>query len=82
MLFVAAIIASAVLGGAITASLLVKRWKNIVDDTKRDLETMTETYRQHEQENKELRQKNADLQYELNSVKKDLAYERSRGQTE
>ena len=39
---------------------------------------MAERYKAHEQENRELRQKNADLEYQMGSLKKDLAYERSR----
>ncbi|TNC93051.1 hypothetical protein [Thalassolituus sp.] len=80
MLFVAAIIAAAVLGGALTAMVLTNRWRSIVDETRRELESMTATYREHEAENQQLKQKVADLQYEANSLKKDLNYERSRRQ--
>lgn len=80
MLFVAAIIAAAVLGGALTAMVLTNRWRSIVDETRRELESMTATYREHEAENQQLKQKVADLQYEANSLKKDLYYERSRRQ--
>ena len=45
MLFVAAIIAAAVLGGALTAMVLTNRWRSIVDETRRELESMTATYR-------------------------------------
>ena len=80
MLFVAAIIAAAVLGGALTAMVLTNRWRSIVDETRRELASMTATYREHEAENQQLKQKVADLQYEANSLKKDLNYERSRRQ--
>ena len=82
MMFIAALLASAVIGGAIAALILTSRWRKIVADTRSELESMTATYRAHEQENRDLRQKTADLQYELNRVKKDLAYEQSRRQGE
>jgi hypothetical protein len=43
---------------------------------------MAERYREHEQENRELRQKNADLEYQVGSLKKDLNYERNRHQAD
>ena len=39
---------------------------------------MAEKYKIHEQENRELKQKNADLEYQVGSLNKDLKYERSR----
>ena len=76
MMLIAAIIASFVLGAALTASVLGKRWKSAVNEAKQELEGMAERYKAHEQENRELRQKNADLD-QMGSLKKDLAYERS-----
>ena len=78
MMLIAAIIASFVLGAALTASVLGKRWKNAVNEAKQELEGVAERYKAHDQENRELRQKNADLEYQMGSLKKDLAYERSR----
>ena len=78
MMIIAAIVASFVLGAAVTGALLSRRWRAAVEETKQELDGMAERYRAHEQENRELRQKNADLEYQVGSLKKDLAYERSR----
>ena len=82
MMFIVAILASFVLGAAVTGAMLSKRWKSAFDEAKRELEGMAETYRVHEQENRELKQKNADLTYQVGSLTKDLNYERSRRQSD
>ncbi|MEC8443955.1 MAG: hypothetical protein VXZ05_07100 [Pseudomonadota bacterium] len=78
MMLIAAVLASFVLGGALTGFVLSRRWQSMVAEAKQNLEGMAEQYRVHEQENRELKQKNADLTYQMRSLQKDLNYERSR----
>lgn len=78
MMFFVAILASFVLGAGITALFLSSRWKQAVAEARESLDGMAEKYKIHEQENRELKQKNADLEYQVGSLNKDLKYERSR----
>ena len=78
MMFIAAILASFVLGAGITAMVLSTRWKQAIAEARESLDGMAEKYQAHEQDNRELRQKNADLEYQVSSLNKDLNYERSR----
>ncbi|GAA6144377.1 MAG: hypothetical protein CSH37_04990 [Thalassolituus sp.] len=82
MMLIAAVLGSFVLGAVLTALVLGRRWKAAVDEARTELEGMAERYKEHEQENRELRQKNADLEYQVGSLKKDLNYERSRHQAD
>jgi cell division protein FtsB len=78
MMFITAILASFVLGAGVTALVLSTRWKQAVAEARDALDGMAEKYRAHEQENRELKQKNADLEYQVGTLTKDLNYERNR----
>lgn len=78
MMLFAVILGSFVLGAVLAALSLGRRWKAAVNEAKVELEGMAERYKLHDKENRELRQKNADLEYQVGALKKDLNYERSR----
>ena len=76
MALIFAVLASVILGAGITAYVLISRWQQIIADAKRDLTEMAEQYKATQDENRELKQKVADLQYQFNSAKKDLTFAR------
>ncbi|MBQ0727201.1 MAG: hypothetical protein KBT77_07620 [Thalassolituus oleivorans] len=76
MALIFAVLASVILGAGITAYFLISRWQQIIADAKRDLTEMAEQYKATQDENRELKQKVADLQYQFNSAQKDLNFAR------
>ena len=77
MILIISMVASMILGGALTSLYLYSRWKQNVEDAKQELSSFMEKYQEKESENKELQQRVADLEYQLGSTQKDLNYERS-----
>ena len=76
MALIFAVLVSVILGAGITAYVLISRWQLIIADAKRDLTEMAEQYKATQDENRELKQKVADLQYQFNSAQKDLNFAR------
>jgi len=76
MALIFAVLARVILGAGITAYVLISRWQQIIADAKRDLTEMAEQYKATQDENRELKQKVADLQYQFNSAQKDLNFAR------
>tara|TARA_R110001583_G_scaffold189476_1_gene352511 strand:- start:1806 stop:2060 length:255 start_codon:yes stop_codon:yes gene_type:complete len=76
MALIFAVLVSVILGAGITAYVLISRWQQIIADAKRDLTEMAEQYKATQDENRELKQKVADLQYQFNSAQKDLNFAR------
>jgi outer membrane murein-binding lipoprotein Lpp len=73
MAFVLAALGGIVLGGGLAAMVLSKRWTAQVEEVKTALSELAEKHQQEQQDNKELKQKVADLNYQLGEAKKDLA---------
>lgn len=73
MAFVLAALGGIVLGGGLAAMILSKRWTVQVEEVKAALTELADKHQQEQQENKELKQKVADLNYQLGEAKKDLA---------
>ncbi|WP_320818735.1 hypothetical protein [Thalassolituus sp.] len=82
MALIFAVLASVLLGAGITAYFLISRWKQIIADAKHDLTEMAEQYKATQEENRELKQKVADLQYQFNSVQKDLNFAREQAKND
>lgn len=73
MAFIVAALGGIVLGGALSAWILSSRWKQQVEQVKEALSDLAERHKEEQAENKELKQKVADLNYQLGEAKKDLA---------
>ncbi len=73
MAFVVAALGGIVLGGALAAWILSRRWKLQVEQVKEALTELADKHKEEQLENKDLKQKVADLNYQLGEAKKDLA---------
>ena len=74
MALVAAILASFIFGGGLVALVMQRRWRNEVESAKKSVQEMVEQANAIEDENRDLKQTNADLQYQLGEAKKDIQY--------
>lgn len=72
-----AIIAGMIIGAGSVAYTLSKRWKNEVEIAKADMQQVLEQHQREQQASRELQQKVADLEYQLNEARKDLNHYRS-----
>lgn len=77
MALVFAILAGMVIGGGIVGLQLNKRWKSQVESAQADMQQVLEQHQQEQQASQELKQKVADLEYQLNEAKKDLNHYRN-----
>ena len=66
-----------VIGGGIVGLQLNKRWKSQVESAQADMQQVLEQHQQEQQASQELKQKVADLEYQLNEAKKDLNHYRN-----
>lgn len=73
MAFIVSALGGVVLGGALAAWILSRRWKQQVEQVKEALTELADKHKEEQLENKDLRQKVADLNYQLGEAKKDLA---------
>lgn len=73
MVFILAALGGVVLGGGLAAWILSSRWQQQVEQVKEALNELADKHREEQQDNKELKQKVADLNYQLGEAKKDLA---------
>jgi len=80
MALVFAILAGMVIGGGIVGFQLSRRWKNEVETAKADMQQVLEQHQQELEQTKDLKQKVADLEYQLGSAQKDLNYYRNKEQ--
>lgn len=80
MALVFAIIAGMVIGGGIVGYNLSRRWSNEVEGAKTDLNQMLEQHQAEVEQSKELKQRLADLEYQLNEARKDLNFYRNKDQ--
>lgn len=78
MALVFAIIAGMVIGGGIVGYHLSRRWSQEVETAKTDLGQMLEQHQQEAEQSKELKQRVADLEYQLNEARKDLNFYRNK----
>ena len=80
MALVFAVLAGMVIGGGIVGFQLSRRWKNEVETAKADMQQVLEQHQQELEQTKDLKQKVADLEYQLGSAQKDLNYYRNKEQ--
>jgi hypothetical protein len=73
MAFILAALGGVVLGGGLAGWILSNRWKEQVEQVKVALNELADKHQEEQQQNKELKQKAADLNYQLGEAKKDLA---------
>ncbi len=73
MAFILAALGGVVLGGGLAALILSKRWKEQVEEVKSALKDLADKHQEEQQQNKDLKQKLADTNYQLGEAKKDLA---------
>lgn len=73
MAFILAALGGIVLGGGLAGLILSKRWKEQVEQVKVALNELADKHQAEQQQNKDLKQKVADLNYQLGEAKKDLA---------
>jgi len=73
MAYLLAVLGGIVFGGAVAAYQLSGRWKKQTDEVKLALNELADKHAAEQQENQELKQEVADLKYQLNEAKKDLA---------
>jgi cell division protein FtsL len=73
MAFILAALGGIVLGGGLAGWILSKRWKEQVEQVKIALNELADKHQDEQQQNKDLKQKVADLNYQLGEAKKDLA---------
>lgn len=73
MAFVVAALGGIVLGGGLVALILSKRWTVQVEEVKVALSDLADKHKEEQLQNKDLKQKVADLNYQLGEAKKDLA---------
>ena len=73
MAFILAALGGVVLGGGLAGWILSKRWKEQVEDVKSALNDLADKHQEEQQQNKDLKQKLADANYQLGEAKKDLA---------
>lgn len=73
MAFVFAALGGIVLGGALAAWVLSKRWQQQVVEVKEALMELADKHQAEQLQNKELKQALADARYQLGEAKKDLA---------
>lgn len=73
MAFILAALGGIVLGGGLAGWILSKRWKEQVEQVKIALNELADKHQTEQQQNKDLKQKVADLNYQLGEAKKDLA---------
>ena len=67
-----ALLAGIAIGGGLVGWWLSKRWLNQVQEAERNLADIAEQHKQTSQTNRELKQKVADLQFQLNQAHNDL----------
>lgn len=79
---VLSLIFSLVIGSALTGLYLQSKWRKEIEDAKQELAAFAEMHKEQEATMKELRQKVADLEYQLGAAQKDLNYERSKNASE
>lgn len=77
MTLVFAILAGIIIGGGVVGWQLSKRWKAQVDGAKADMQQVLEQHQQEQEASRELKQKVADLEYQLNEANKDLNFYRN-----
>lgn len=73
MAYLLAMLGGIVFGGAIAAYQLSSRWKKQTEEVKLALNELAEKHAEEQQQNQDLKQEVADLKYQLNEAKKDLA---------
>ena len=73
MAFVLAVLGGVVLGGGWAGWILSSRWQQQVVQVKEALNELASKHQEEQQDNKELKQKVADLNYQLGEAKKSLA---------
>lgn len=78
MAFLLAILGGVVFGGATAAYSLSTRWKAQTEEVKEALNELASKHAEEQQENQDLKQKVADLSYQLKEAQKDLAASQGR----
>jgi len=73
MAYLLAVLGGIVFGGAVAAYQLSGRWRKQTEEVKLALNELVEKHAAEQQENQDLKQEVADLKYQLNEAKKDLA---------
>ncbi len=73
MAFILAALGGIVLGGGLAGWILSSRWQQQVAEVKTALTELAEKHQEEQLQNKDLKQKVADLNYQLGEAKKDLA---------
>lgn len=73
MAFILAALGGIVLGGGLAGWILSSRWQQQVAEVKTALTELAEKHQEEQLQNKNLKQKVADLNYQLGEAKKDLA---------
>jgi regulator of replication initiation timing len=73
MAFILAAVGGVVVGGGLAGWVLSSRWQQQVEQVKEALTELAEKHQQEQLQNKELKQKLADTNYQLGEAKKDLA---------
>ncbi len=73
MAFILAALGGVALGGGLAGWILSNRWKQQVEQVKVALNELADKHQEEQQQSKDLKQKVADLNYQLGEAKKDLA---------
>jgi cell division protein FtsL len=73
MAFILAALGGIVLGGGLAGWILSSRWQQQVVQVKAALNELADKHKEEQQQNQDLKQKVADLNYQLGEAKKDLA---------
>ncbi|MCD8523375.1 MAG: hypothetical protein LRY66_03930 [Saccharospirillaceae bacterium] len=72
MSFILVMMAGMIIGGAVVAYRLSKRWQQQVKDAEKSLQAIAEQHEQEAAASRELKQKVADLQFQLNQARNEL----------
>ncbi len=73
MAFILAALGGIVLGGGLAGWILSSRWQQQVVQVKAALNELADKHKEEQQQSQDLKQKVADLNYQLGEAKKDLA---------
>ncbi|WP_419812948.1 hypothetical protein [Bacterioplanoides sp.] len=77
MAIVFAILAGMIIGGGLVGWQLSQRWKSQVESAKADMQQVLAQHQQEQEAAQDLKQKVADLEYQLNEANKDLNFYRN-----
>ncbi|MGB1091196.1 MAG: hypothetical protein ACPGYX_03655 [Oceanobacter sp.] len=75
---IAALLAGLVLGGGLVGFWLSSRWKAQIKDAEQSFKEIVEQHKEEQEAGKALRQKVADLEYQLTEANKTVRYLESR----